>query len=119
MKEEELWDQLQELDGELKSFPPDAHWFCPKRFDEDAVDYDQPNDPEEGMSQETKKELIQDFRKRYKVAYQYSQILGINEDTTGQLREEYSRSLDRLFIQCDKCALNWHQGRKEHLKWLS
>ncbi|CZT47734.1 related to SEN1 protein [Rhynchosporium secalis] len=119
MREEELWDQLQELDGELKSFPAEAHWFCPKRFDGDFIDYDQPNEPEEGISQETKKELIQDYKKRFKVAYRYSQILGINEDVTGQVREVYSASLDRLLMNCDKCALNWHQGRKDHLKWLS
>ncbi|KAL2069142.1 hypothetical protein VTL71DRAFT_15480 [Oculimacula yallundae] len=119
MREQELWDQLQALEGELKSFPADAHWFCPKRFDGDFIDYDQPNDPEEGMSQETKKELIQDYKKRYKVAYRYSQILGIDEDGAGQVREFFSAGLDRLLVQCDKCALNWHQGRKEHLKWLS
>ncbi|KAH7418017.1 SEN1 N terminal-domain-containing protein [Cadophora sp. MPI-SDFR-AT-0126] len=119
MREEELWDQLQELDGELKSFPSDAHWFCPKRSDDDNVDYDQPNEPEEGMSQATKKELIQDSKKRYTVAYRYSQILGINEDVAGKAREDYSAALDHLLKTCDKCVFNWHRGRKEHFKWLS
>ena len=83
------------------------------------MDYDQPNEPEEGMSQETKKELVQDFKKRYKVAYRYSQILGLNEDITGKAREEYSAALDHILKLCDKCVFNWHVGRKEHLKWLS
>jgi senataxin len=105
------------FNSELKSFDPDAHWFCPKRFDDDPIDYEDDND-EEGTCKETKQELIQDAKKRHEVAYGFSLILGLAERAPEQLLEEYRNRLDHLMTTCDQCVHGWHQGRKSYLKQL-
>ena len=107
------------LKSEINSFSADAHWFCPKRNDEDHIDYDNPFEPEEDMSPETKLELIQDGKRRHDVAYKYSLILGLSPDISGVLLEDYTRRLNKLFTSCDKCVHNWHMGRKAYLKELA
>ncbi|CZR51539.1 related to SEN1 protein [Phialocephala subalpina] len=120
MKEEaEIMDELQGLDGELKSFPPKAHWFCPRRRDDDDVNYDDPDEAEEEVSLETKRELIEEAKRRHEVAYKYSLILGLAPDVSGRLLHEYTLRLNELLTSCDKCVHNWHLGRKAYLKDLS
>ncbi|KAF4635788.1 hypothetical protein G7Y89_g2302 [Cudoniella acicularis] len=120
MREEaEIMDELHGLDGELKSFPSEAHWFCPRRNDDDPIDYDHPEEIEEDMSAETKLELIRDSKRRYEVAYKYSLILGMAPEIAGRLLDDYTEGLDRLLTSCDKCVRNWHMGRKAHLKELA
>jgi SEN1 N terminal len=106
-------------ESELKSFHPDAHWFCPKRNDDDHIDYDNPSEPEEDMSPETKLELIQDTKRRHDVAYKYSLILGLSPDIAGVLLVDYTDRLNMLLTTCDKCVHNWHMGRKAYLKELT
>ena len=140
-EENEIMDELQVLDGyvprahdlsslmkccskiflksELKSFPPNAHWFCPRRFDEDHIDYDHPFEAEDDMRPETKLELIQAAKRRHDVAYKYSLIFGLSPDVSGILLENYSRRMTELFTSCDKCVRNWHIGRKSYLKELT
>ena len=105
--------------SELRSFPPEAHWFCPKQRDTDDVDYNSPDEAEEEMFPESKREAIRDAKKRHNVAYKYSIILGLSPEISGQLLEDYTRRLDLLLKTCDKCVHNWHMGRKAHLKWLA
>ncbi|KAH8684862.1 SEN1 N terminal-domain-containing protein [Tricladium varicosporioides] len=120
MKEEaEIMDELHGLDSELKSFPTEAHWFCPRRNDEDAVDYDQLEEAEEDMSLETKIELIEDAKHRQEVAYKFSLILGMAPEIAGRMLDDYTQGLTRLLTGCDKCVRNWHMGRKAHLKYLA
>jgi senataxin len=104
---------------ELKSFPQDAHWFCPRRRDDDHIDYDNPDEAEEDMSSETKQELIQDAKRRHEVAYKYSLILGLAPEISGNMLEDYTSRLNRLLTTCDKCVHNWHMGRKRYLKELA
>ena len=105
--------------SELKSFPAEAHWFCPKRRDDDPIDYENPDEAEEETSVETKRELIQDAKRRHNVAYKYSLILGMDPEHSGTLREDYIQRLDQLLKACDKCVHNWHLGRKAFLKECS
>ena len=104
---------------ELKGFPRDSHWFCPRRNNDDPVDYDNPDEAEEDMSPETKQELIQDAKRRHQVAYKYSLILGLGQEISGHLLEDYTLRLNKLLTTCDKCVHNWHMGRKPYLKELA
>ena len=104
---------------ELKSFPQDAHWFCPRRRDDDHIDYDNSEEAEEDMSPETKQELIKDAKRRHEVAYKYSLILGLAPEISGSMLEDYTARLNRLLTACDKCVHNWHMGRKPYLKKLA
>ncbi|PQE33848.1 helicase sen1 protein [Rutstroemia sp. NJR-2017a WRK4] len=117
--EADIMDELQELHRELKAFPQDAHWFCPKRNDEDYADYSRADEKEDDLSPETKKELIQDAKKRHAVAYKYSLVTGLAADVGGAMIEEYTGGLNKLLRSCDKCVHNWHLGRKAYLKELA
>ncbi|ESZ91479.1 hypothetical protein SBOR_8140 [Sclerotinia borealis F-4128] len=117
--EADIMDELHGLNGELKSFPADTHWFCPKRSDEDYVDYSRPDDAEEDMSAETKKELIQDAQRRQTLAYKCSLFIGLDRDAGGVMVEDYLERLNKLLTCCDKCVYNWHMGRKAYLKELA
>lgn len=103
----------------MKSFPPDAHWFCPKRNDEDYVDYSHPDEAEDDTSAGTKKELIQAAQRRQTVAYKYSLAMGLDRDAGGSMVADYVGRLNRLLTSCDKCVHNWHIGRKAYLKELA
>jgi senataxin len=140
MREEmEIVDELHGLDGfvfsllkpyyvylltlpicsELKSFPTEAHWFCPKRRDDDQIDYAHPDEAEEEMSPDTKHELIHDAKRRHNVAYKYSIILGLAPEDTAGMRDVYVDRLNHLLENCDKCGYNWHMGRKAYVKEIS
>jgi senataxin len=138
MREEaEIMDELQALDGfvlspvdychvftdsicsELKSFPTEAHWFCPKRRDDDFIDYAHPDEAEEEMSPDTKRELIHDAKRRHNVAYKYSIILGLDPEYTVGMRDDYVNRLNHLLKTCDKCGYNWHMGRKGYVKEIT
>jgi senataxin len=71
------------------------------------------------MSAETKRELIDDSKRRHKVAYKYSIVFGLAPEDTGAMREEYTFRLNRLLTTCDKCDYNWHMGRKGYMKEIS
>lgn len=140
-EEEEILDELNALDGyvahlrrcsvhvesiltphsfrELKSFSPEAHWFCPKRFDDDPIDYSNPDEPDEDMSAETIRELMKDFERRQEVAYKYSLIFGLSPEDAGQPLEDYEKRLDDLLTSCHQCVHNWQMGRKAYLKVLA
>ncbi|KAG9248055.1 SEN1 N terminal-domain-containing protein [Calycina marina] len=120
MREEgEIMDEVHGLNGEIKSFPPGSHWLCPKRSDDDPVEYEDPDEPEEDMSAETKRETIEDGRKRYNITYKFSIVLGLDHDIAGELLAAHFNHLDSLFEVCDKCVRNWHKGRKSYLKDLA
>lgn len=104
---------------ELESFDAKAHWFCPRRSDDDPADYDNPDDDEEDMSHETKEEIIEESKRRHDVAYRYSTIIGISPEVSGRLLTAYTTRLHKILMHCDKCVHNWHLGRKAHLKYLS
>jgi senataxin len=114
-----LWVLILPIFSELKSFPTEAHWFCPKRRDDDHIDYAHPDEAEEDMSPETKRELILDGKRRHKTAYKYSMIFGLAPEDTGGMREDYTLRLNQLLTTCDKCDYNWHMGRKAYLKEIS
>lgn len=105
--------------SELRSFPPEAHWFCPRRFDTDNTDYDAPDEPEEDMSTETKQELIQDAKRRHQVAYRFALILGMSQELAGDLLTGYTDRVNGFLTVCDKCVRHWHMGRKPYLKELA
>jgi senataxin len=139
-EENEIMDELQRLEGsvpfsrlqnlvegfadkksksELRSFHPDAHWFCPKRNDDDHIDYDHPYEPEEDMSPETKVELIQEGKRRHDVAYLFTIVFGLSPDVSGAHLTGYTPRMNQLLTSCDKCVYNWHIGRKPFLKDLT
>lgn len=104
---------------ELKSFPVDAHWFCPKLNDDDPIDYDNPDVAEVDVSSQTKHQAIQDFKRRQEVAYKVSLVLGLSPEVSGKMMEDYTRRLNALLTSCSKCVSNWHMGRKSYLKELA
>ncbi|RKF61890.1 Helicase SEN1 [Erysiphe neolycopersici] len=120
MREElEILNELHGLDGALKKFPPNVHWFCPKQHDDDYLDYTNLNETEGDIDSAKKKEILKDSKKRHEVAYKCSLVLGLAPEQAGRMLEEYTQRLNQLLSSCDKCVYNWHLGRREFLKELS
>lgn len=105
--------------SEIKKFPRDAHWFCPRQEDRDPADYDHPDEDEEDISAETKQKHIKDGKIRHEKAYKYAAVLGLAPEIAGRALEDYCAQLNRLLTCCDKCVHNWHLGRKAYLKELA
>lgn len=103
---------------ELNAFPPGAHWFCPRRGSDDAVNYDEPDEDEEDMDAATKHKMIKEAKVRHRVAYRYSLIIGLAPEVAGSLLSSYIERLDAALSSCDKCTEAWHKGRKSYLKEL-
>jgi senataxin len=108
-----------QLYRELQSFDPKAHWFCPRRHDDDFADYDNPDEAEDDVTPKMKRKAIEDGKHRHDVAYKYSLILGMRVEVAGRLLNAYVDRLDSLLTTCDKCVYNWHFGRTAYLKELS
>ena len=105
----------------MQSFGPDAHWFCPKRDDDDAIDYqnfDPAADGSVDMSPEAKRKMIEDGKQRQDVAYKYSIVLGLDMTSAAEMVKEYTHRLHTLLTSCSDCIRNYHMGRRAYLKYL-
>lgn len=71
------------------------------------------------MSLEAKRETIADAKRRHRVAYKLSLILGLDHEVAGDKLDHYTSQLNHLLTTCDKCVRGWHMGRKAYLKELS
>lgn len=105
----------------MDEFPPDAHWFCPKRYDEDYTNYADPDNDEEGTTSATKIQCIEDGKKRLLIAYRFSISLGFSPEQAEEagFGDSYERRATELLSTCDHCVRNYHTGRKEFLGYMS
>ncbi|RDW92450.1 hypothetical protein BP5796_01844 [Coleophoma crateriformis] len=120
---QEIEDELHNIYGELKSFPSDAHWFCPKQSDFDEADYDDLETVDDVVDLTTKDKRKKDARERQNAAYKFSLIFGLDAgdagDTFQTMLDFYTQRLNELLTVCDKCVRNYHMGRKAYLKSLA
>ncbi|OBT68370.1 hypothetical protein VE03_02935 [Pseudogymnoascus sp. 23342-1-I1] len=116
-----IYEELQELQGKMDEFPPDAHWFCPKRNDDDYTNYGDPGTDEEDASSATKIQCIEDGEKRLKIAYRFSISLGFSPEQAEEagFGDSYERRVTELLSTCDQCVRNYHTARKEFLGYMS
>jgi senataxin len=111
-----------------KSWPRGAHWFCPKRRDDDPLNYDDPDvydaeAEEEHVTSAQKAKLIDDGDERLKIAYELFElhifeIVDMGDALVDAKMDHRSRTLD-LLTTCDRCVRNYHMGRKPFLKEFS
>ena len=111
-----------------ENWPAGAHWFCPKRQDDDPLNYDDPEVSEDEAEEEhitsvQKAELISESDKRLKTAYklfelQIYELADMGNTLLDARMEHRSRSQD-LLTTCDRCVRNYHMGRKSFLKEFS
>lgn len=107
------------MQRKLKSFLPEAHWFCSKRSDEDYYNYEDPDYEEEDITPETKNRYIAEGRKRQDVAYRFAVVYGLASEDAEEWQQTYYNRLEELLTSCDKCVRNWHMGRRRFLKDIS
>lgn len=106
----------------METFPPAAHWFCPKRSDDDYTNYDDSDEDDEDASAALKKQCIAEGAQRRDCAYRFLISLGLTpEETagTGGTVEAYFERVNALLTHCDKCVRNYHMGRKDFLKYMA
>jgi senataxin len=103
----------------IKAFPPDAHWFCPKRNEDDHLNYDEPDWEEDGVSIATKLKYIDEGRKRQSITYRFAIVYGLPPEDAEEWQSTYRERSGYFLSTCDKCVRNYHAGRKEFVKELS
>ena len=108
----------------LNDWPPECHWFCPKRRDDDPLNFDnlEASDAEaeeEHVDSAQKLKLIGDSHNRAQVAYRLSMVYGLSEEEAADWQERYRKRSNELLTTCDRCVRNWHIGRKRFLKEIS
>jgi senataxin len=110
------------------SWPQEAHWFCPKRRDDDPLNYDDPDASEieaeeEHVTSAQKAKLVEAGDERLKVAYKLFElhVFEMNEMQDAMLDARmYHRSRSQeLLTTCDRCVRNYHMDRKPFLKEFS
>jgi senataxin len=109
------------LSRTLRGFPTEAHWFCPRRTEDDEVDYDNLQEPEDGstdLDPAAKRELIEEGKHRQDIAYKYSIVLGLDPNVAGRMLSDYAKRMHELLSTCSTCIRNYHMGRKAYLKHL-
>ncbi len=106
----------------LETFPLEVHWFCPKRYDGDPLNYNEPDLQEWDVTSETKKQNIAEGRKRLEIAYRFSIVFGLSDEDIAEAeewQERYRENLTKFLTKCDKCIRNYHLARKDLIKDLS
>lgn len=112
----------------IKSCPPGAHWFCPKRQNEDLLNYDDLNasdaDAEaEHVTSAQKAKLIDEGDERLKIAYKLFEIYLFDTvnmgDTLAEAKRDHAGRSVEFLTTCDHCVRNYHMGRKPFLKEFS
>ncbi len=112
----------------IKSWPREAHWFCPKRRDDDAINYDDPGASEaqaeeEHLTSTQKAKLIAEGDERLETAYKLFELhmfeMADMEDALLDARMDHRGRSQDLLTSCDRCVRNYHMGRKPFLKEFS
>lgn len=70
------------------------------------------------MSPKAKLEIIEEGKHRHDIAYKYSIILALDQESAGTMLIYFTQRLHELLSGCATCIRNWHMGRKAYLKEL-
>ncbi|KAI1140738.1 SEN1 N terminal-domain-containing protein [Hypoxylon sp. FL0543] len=104
--------------NKLRDFPEENHLCCPRISEDDSEIYDDPDAPSK-LSAAEKEQRIQEGKERLHQTYVCSLILGIEEESAGDLGHEFGRRVNAFLKSCATCVRNWHKGRKPFLKEIA
>ncbi|OTB11014.1 hypothetical protein K445DRAFT_234685 [Daldinia sp. EC12] len=102
----------------FREFPENSHLCCPKVSDDDDEIYDDPDAPSK-ISAAEKQQRIEQGKERLNQTYICSLVLGLAEDSAGDLGQEFGIRTNNFLRLCPTCVRNWHKGRKSFLKDIS
>ncbi|KAI1104571.1 SEN1 N terminal-domain-containing protein [Jackrogersella minutella] len=111
-------DLLEDAFNKLRDFSQETHLCCPRVSEEDDEIYDDPDAPSKITIAE-KEQRIQQGKDRLNQAYVCSLILGLEEESAGNLGQEFGLRTNAFLKSCATCVRNWHKGRKPFLKDIS
>ncbi|KAI2469728.1 SEN1 N terminal-domain-containing protein [Annulohypoxylon bovei var. microspora] len=106
---------LESAFNKLQDFPQASHLCCPRLSDEDDEIYDDLDAPSK-ITAADKEERIQQGKERLNQAYICSLILGLEDESAGNLVDEFKSRINVFLKSCATCVRNWHKGRKSFLK---
>lgn len=119
MQSAPLYEALLGFWNELKSWPEDAHLFCPKVDDFDIANYeDLENVDDSCISTDEKKKRVADSNNRHITTYRLSLLLGIRPEDAGSWLTEWKDKVNSLLARCDACVRSWHRSREAFIKAL-
>ncbi|KAI0003929.1 SEN1 N terminal-domain-containing protein [Xylariaceae sp. FL0662B] len=109
---------LEDAFNQLRTFPPEAHLFCPKISEDDEEIYEDLETPGT-ISVAEKEQRIQQGKERLDQMYRCSLILGLEEESAGTFGHEFALRTNSFLKSCSTCVRNWHKNRKGFLKYIS
>lgn len=115
MSANDILEILEAAFNRLRDFPQDAHICCPRVSEEDDEIYDDPNAPSK-ITPAEKEQRIQDGKDRLDQIYRCSLILGLGDESAGNLGQEFGQRTCAFLKSCPACVRNWHKGRRPFLK---
>ncbi|ROV94898.1 hypothetical protein VSDG_07052 [Cytospora chrysosperma] len=111
-----LYEGVTESYKEWVIIPAEHHLLCPKLNDEDDEDYRDPGPSE--ITAEEKERRIRDAQRRVELTYDLSLLVGITEEQSSGLKEQWIDRTESFLTKCDACVLRWHMHRKKFFEKL-
>jgi senataxin len=112
-----LYEGVTESYKEWVIIPAEHHLLCPKLHDEDDEDYRDPG-PSSEITAEEKERRIRDAQRRVELTYDLSLLVGITEEQSSGLKEQWIDRTESFLTKCDACVLHWHMHRKKFFEKL-
>ncbi|KAK7740756.1 DEAD-box type RNA helicase [Cytospora paraplurivora] len=112
-----LYEGVTESYKEWVTIQPEHHLLCPKLSDEDDEDY-RDHGPSSAITAEEKEQRLQDAQRRVDLTYDLSLLLGITEEQSSGLKEQWIDRTEFFLTKCDACVLRWHMHRKKFFEKL-
>ena len=118
MGQEQLYDVLVTYHQQLDQVPAETHLFCPKIDDDDPVNYEEPDQAEDGVTSEEKKARLKALDARQQAASYLSLLLGMADENVGSWLDEWQERTEKFLKKCDACVRKWHQSRDSFIRLL-
>lgn len=112
-----IYEGVTESYKEWVTIPQEYHLLCPKLHDEDDEDYKDPG-PSSAITAEEKEQRIQDSLRRVELTYDLSLLVGITEEQSSGLKEQWIDRTESFLTKCDACVRRWHMHRKKFFEKL-
>ncbi|KAI1091977.1 SEN1 N terminal-domain-containing protein [Rostrohypoxylon terebratum] len=109
---------LEDAFNKLREYPQETHLCCPKISEYDDEIYDDIDAPSQ-ITVAEKEERIRQGKERLGQSYLCSLVLGLEEESAGNLGIEFRDRTNAFLKVCATCARNWHKGRKAFLKEIA
>ncbi|KAM0342341.1 hypothetical protein ACHAPQ_000069 [Fusarium lateritium] len=109
-------EELSQWYEKIQSFDNECHLLCPRLGEDDNENYRVLEDPDSAITQDQKRNRIQQGQERVKITYWNCLIFGFDKENQGKWGEELGSRLNACLQSCADCVYNWHMNRRALLQ---